>query len=311
MANQRPTTILGTDPFERSDGTRVALLQSKQALTVIQLGLTYLALGLGLAFVLLPMFWLLSTALKYSGDIYIYPPVFLSIPPYWQSFVEIFQFPQIPMLLFIRNSVIVALPSVTGTVASSALVAYSFARLRWWGRDFLFAMTLATMMLPSQVTLIPQYIVFKSFGWLDTWFPLIIPMLFGTPIYIFLLRQFFLGISRELDDAARIDGCGTFGIFWRIILPLSKPALAAVAIFSFQVNWNEFFAPLIYLNSTDKFTLSLGIRLFNTPEGASQQMWSWNYLMAASFITILPILIIFFFAQRLFIQGIVVTGLKG
>jgi ABC-type glycerol-3-phosphate transport system permease component len=171
--------------------------------------------------------------------------------------------------------------------------------------------TLATMLLPSQVTLIPTYILFKSLGWLDTWFPLIVASLFGAPIYIFLLRQFFLSISPELDDAARIDGCGTLGILGRIIVPLSVPALGTVAIFSFQGHWNEFFQALIYLNSVDKFVLSLGIRLFNTPEGAGQQMWSWNYLMAASLIAILPILVIFFFAQRFFIQGIVVTGLKG
>ena len=311
MAKEPLATSLALETTNRQTTGRVGLRESKHALTVVRLGLTYLILGLGLAFVLLPMFWLISTALKYSGDIYLYPPVFLSIPPFWQSFVAIFEFPQIPMLLFIRNSLIVAIPAVAGTVISSALVGYSFSRLRWWGRDFLFALTLATMMLPSQVTLIPTYIIFKNFGWLDTWYPLIIPALFGAPMYIFLLRQFFLGISPELDDAARIDGCGPFGIFWRITLPLSTPALGAVAIFSFQAHWNEFFTPLIYLNSVEKFTLSLGIRLFNTPEGASQQQWSWNYLMAASFITILPILIIFFFAQRLFIQGIVVTGLKG
>jgi ABC-type glycerol-3-phosphate transport system permease component len=300
---------LASGPAARS--TQVGLWQSQRALTTFRLGLTYLVLGVGLSFVLLPMFWLISTALKYSGDIYAYPPVFLSIPPYWRSFADIFTFPAIPMLVFIRNSLIVAIPSVAGTVASSTVVAYSFARLRWWGRDALFAVTLATMMLPSQVTLIPTYILFKSIGWLDTWYPLIIPSLFGAPIYIFLLRQFFLGISPELDDAARMDGCGTLGILWRIIVPLSMPALGAVAIFSFQGHWNEFFTPLIYLNSVDKFVLSLGIRLFNTPEGAGQQQWSWNYLMAASFIAILPILIIFFFAQRFFVQGIVVTGLKG
>ena len=300
---------LASDPVARS--RPVGFRQSQRALTSLRLGLTYLVLGLGLSFVLLPMFWLISTAIKDNGDIYAYPPIFLSIPPYWQSFVEIFNFPGIPMVLFIRNSLIVAIPAVAGTVVSSTLVAYSFARLRWWGRDTLFAVTLATMMLPSQVTLIPAFIVFKSIGWLDTWYPLIIPALFGAPIYIFLLRQFFLGISPELDDAARIDGCGTLGILWRIIVPLSMPALGAVAIFSFQGHWNEFFTPLIYLNSVDKFTIALGIRLFNTPEGAGQQQWSWNYLMAASFIAILPILLIFFFAQRFFVQGIVVSGLKG
>jgi ABC-type glycerol-3-phosphate transport system permease component len=257
------------------------------------------------------MFWLISTALKHPGDVYAYPPVFLSIPPYWQSFAEIFAFPRIPMWLFIRNSLIVAVPSVVGTVISSALVAYSFARLRWWGRDHLFAVTLAMMMLPSQVTLIPTYILFRTLGWLDTWFPLIVPSLFGAPFYIFLLRQFFLTIPPELDDAARTDGCGPLGTFWRIVLPLSKPALATVAIFSFQYHWNDFFHPLIYLNSVDRFVLALGIRLFNTPEGAAQQQWSWNYLMAASFLAILPVLVTFFFAQRLFVQGIVVSGSKG
>jgi multiple sugar transport system permease protein len=307
VTNQRgpPASTVLTRP------ARTGFFQSRRALTDLQLGLTYLVLSMGLVFVLLPMFWLISTALKHPGDVYAYPPVFLSIPPYWQSFAEIFAFPRIPMWLFIRNSLIVAVPSVIGTVISSALVAYSFARLRWWGRDHLFAVTLAMMMLPSQVTLIPTYILFRTLGWLDTWFPLIVPSLFGAPFYIFLLRQFFLTIPPELDDAARTDGCGPLGTFWRIVLPLSKPALATVAIFSFQQHWNDFFHPLIYLNSVDRFVLALGIRLFNTPEGAAQQQWSWNYLMAASFLAILPVLVTFFFAQRLFVQGIVISGSKG
>ncbi len=285
---------------------RTGVWQSKRALTNVQLGVTYLVLGLGLAFVLLPMFWLISTALKYGGDIYAYPPVFLSIPLYWQSFVEIFQFPQIPMALFIRNSLIVTTPGVLGTVLSSAMAAFAFARLRWWGRDVLFALTLATMMLPSQVTLIPTYIVFKSLGWLDTWFPLIVPSLFGAPVYIFLLRQFFLSIPLELEDAAYIDGANALQILIQLFLPLSRPALTAVTVFQFIGSWNDFMGPLIYLTDTEKRTISIGLQSFLGQYGAD-----WTHLMAASVMATVPILVVFFIAQRYFIQGIVTTGLTG
>ncbi len=183
---------------------------------------------------------------------------------------------------------------------------YAFARLRWAYRNTLFIVVLATMMLPRQVTLIPTFILFtRVFGWKDTFYPLIVPSFFAVPFFVFLLRQFYMTLPFELDDAATIDGCSKFGVFLRIILPLSKPALAAVAIFSFQWNWNDFFYPLIYLFDKDKFTLALGLRFFQGNYGTD-----WHYLMAASLVVMLPVIRVFFFTQRIFIQGFVYQGFK-
>ena len=192
-----------------------------------------------------------------------------------------------------------------GEVIVSSIVAYAFSRLRWRGRNALFIVVLATMMLPRQVTLIPEFIVFRQLGMIDTFWPLILPSWFGNPFYIFLLRQYFLTHSRELDQAAVIDGCSRFGVFWRITLPMSKPVLGAVAIFSFQFHWNDFFRPLIFLLDQDKYTLALGLRFFQGTYGTE-----WNSLMAVSLVVMLPLIIVFFFAQRYFIQGVVFTGYK-
>ncbi len=180
-----------------------------------------------------------------------------------------------------------------------------FSRLRWWGRNFIFILMLSTMMLPPHITLIPQFILFKSLGWIDTFLPLIVPTFFGGPWLTFLVRQYMMSIPRELDDAARIDGCSNFGVYWRIIMPLSKPAVLIVVIFVFNGTWNEFLLPLIYLHSADNFTLALGLRMF---QGESST--SWNLLMAASILTMLPVIILFFSAQKYFMQGIVFTGVK-
>ncbi len=196
---------------------------------------------------------------------------------------------------------------MVGTLLSSSIVAYGFARLRARGRDVLFMILLSTMMIPPQVTMIPVFALFKLLNWTDTFKPLIIPNFFGGAFFIFLLRQFYMTIPIELDDAAKIDGCSYLGIFSRIILPLTKPALATVAIFSFMWSWNDFMDPLIYLNSRDKLTLTLALNRFTGMYG----MTAWNLLMAASLVVALPCFVLFFFAQRYFIQGIVVTGLKG
>jgi len=196
---------------------------------------------------------------------------------------------------------------MVGTLLSSSIVAYGFARLRARGRDVLFMILLSTMMIPPQVTMIPVFALFKLLNWTDTFKPLIIPNFFGGAFFIFLLRQFYMTIPIELDDAAKIDGCSYLSIFSRIILPLTKPALATVAIFSFMWSWNDFMDPLIYLNSRDKLTLTLALNRFTGMYG----MTAWNLLMAASLVVALPCFVLFFFAQRYFIQGIVVTGLKG
>jgi ABC-type glycerol-3-phosphate transport system permease component len=177
--------------------------------------------------------------------------------------------------------------------------------MRWWGRNFIFILMLSTMMLPPHITLIPQFILFKWLGWIDTVLPRIVPTFFGGPWLTFLVRQYMMSIPRELDDAARIDGCSNFGVYWRIIMPLSKPAVLIVVIFVFNGTWNEFLLPLIYLHSSDNFTLALGLRMF---QGESST--SWNLLMAASILTMLPVIILFFSAQKYFMQGIVFTGVK-
>ena len=213
----------------------------------------------------------------------------------------------IPFWDYAVNSVHITLLVLLGSVGSSALVAYAFARLRARGRDILFVILLSRLMLPGEVTLVSTYLIFKFLGWLDTYNPLIVPAYFGSAFYIFMLRQFYLTLPIELDDAAKIDGCGYLGIFTRIILPLSKPGLATVAIFSFFDTWNAFQAPLIYLNTMEKYTLSVGLTFFH-----DQYMGTpWNQMMAASLLTMIPCLVVFFFAQRTFIQGAVLTGLKG
>ena len=208
-----------------------------------------------------------------------------------------------PFGRYVWNTSVITLLDVVRKMISCSLVAFSFARLRWRGREIVFLIMLATMMLPPQVTMIPYFIVFKNLELIDTIVPLVLPNWLGGPFLTFLLRQFFMSIPLDLDDAARIDGTSIFGIYWRIVLPLSKPALAAVAIFMFNGSWNDFFGPLIYLHSRDKYTISLGLRSFQ-----DQNYTEWHLLMAASLVAMLPVVLIFFFAQKYFIQGIVFTG---
>ena len=215
---------------------------------------------------------------------------------------------RVPMfVVYVYNTLVVAVLGMIGVVFSSALVAYGFSRIRWRGRDTCFLITLSTMMIPFAVTMIPLYGIFRALGWIGTLKPLWVPAFFGGAFNIFLLRQFFLTIPQDLSDAARIDGCSEFGIFWRIILPLSKPALAVVALFHFMWAWRDFMAPLIYLTKKETYTLSLGLHFYQSQHGGSE----WHYLMAASTLMILPVIVLFFFTQRTFIQGISTTGMKG
>ncbi|MCX7847083.1 MAG: carbohydrate ABC transporter permease [bacterium] len=213
----------------------------------------------------------------------------------------------IPFGRYTLNTLILCFLTVLGTTLSNSLVAYGFARIEWPGRDLYFAVTLATMMVPFPVTMISLYALFKWLGWVGTWLPLWVPTFFGSAFNIFLLRQFYLSIPKDLTEAARIDGCSEFQIYWRIILPLSRPALAVVALFQFMGTWNDFLGPLLYLNDQNKFTLSLGLQFFQSQSGGTE----WHLLMAASTLMLLPILVLFFFTQKTFIQGIVTTGLKG
>lgn len=210
-------------------------------------------------------------------------------------------------VLYLYNTLTVAVLGMVGVVFSSALVAYGFARIRWKGRDTCFVLTLATMMVPFAVTMVPLYGVFRALGWIGTLKPLWVPAWFGGAFNIFLLRQFFLTIPQDLTDAARIDGCTEFGIFWRIMLPLSKPALAVVALFHFMWAWKDFMGPLIFLTEQNTFTLSLGLQFYQSQHGGSE----WHYLMAAATMMIVPVIVLFFFTQKTFIQGISTTGMKG
>ena len=209
-------------------------------------------------------------------------------------------------LLYLWNTVYITLLSILGTLFSSSLVAYSFARLRWPGRDPLFLVLLATMMLPQAVTMIPVFLIFRALGWVDTLRPLWVPSFFAGAFSVFLLRQFFMTIPMDLEDAAKIDGCSYFGIYRRIMLPLIKPALAALTIMTFMASWNNFMGPLIYINSPEKMPLAYALQLF---QGA--HLTEFGLLMAAATLVMLPVLLVFFFTQRYFIQGITLTGIKG
>lgn len=281
----------------------------------------------------LPLIWMVSTSLKPVEQTLAHPPTFVprpieKIPSYFvDNYIGhpsggtenadpdvrgdagvrgVLTDPVVDFPLYLRNTLIVALLSVTGMVLSSAVVAYGFARVRWRGRGPLFALVLATMMIPFPVLMGPLYIVFKSFGWIGSFKPLWVPAWFGGAFGIFLLRQFYLTIPRELDEAARLDGCSHWGIFWRVILPLSKPALAVVGLFHFIFVWNDFLGPLIFLQQRDQFTLALGLQLYQSQAGNVP----WNLLMAASTLVVLPVLIVFLLAQRTFIEGIATSGLK-
>ncbi|MFN3651218.1 MAG: carbohydrate ABC transporter permease [Armatimonadota bacterium] len=252
----------------------------------------------------LPFFWLVSTSLKADAELFSAEMVWLPARPQWQNYREAVRY--IPFFLFLKNTLVICALSVVGTVFSSSLVAYSFSRIRWPGRDALFVLLLATMMLPAQVTMIPVFSIFRALGWVDTILPLVVPTFLGTAFFIFMLRQFFLSIPHELSDAARIDGCSEWDIYRRVVMPLSRPALATVGLFTFIAAWNDFAGPLLYLNDERKATLSLGLQQFVTQHGTE-----WSLLMAASTLMTIPIIVLFFLAQRTFIQGITLTGIKG
>jgi ABC-type glycerol-3-phosphate transport system permease component len=253
---------------------------------------------------LLPFFWMVSTSLKPNEQVYLIPPKWVPNPIVWSNYPRAFSFA--PFGLYIKNSLIIAIVCVVGVVFSSSLAGYSFAKLRWPGRDITFFILLSTMMLPGQVTMIPIFILFKKFGWINTFYPLTVPAFFGGGAFnIFLMRQFFLTIPYELDEAARIDGASFFKIYTNIELPLAIPVITAISIFTFIGAWNEFMGPLIYLNDSSKYTIQLGLRMFQADFQSD-----WSALMAMSIVTALPCIILFFVAQRYFIQGIVLTGLK-
>jgi multiple sugar transport system permease protein len=251
-----------------------------------------------------PFIWMLSTAFKHGRETFTLPPTLLPSVPQWQNFTIAISYAGLH--IGILNSTILVAINMVGELLVCSLVAFSFARLRWPGRQLCFVLMLSTMMLPNAVTMVPLFILFKELEWLNTFLPLTVPAFFGHPFYIFLLRQFYTTIPRELDDAARIDGASIPAIWARIMLPLIGPGLAAVAIFTFRSVWNDFMGPLIYLNDPNLRTMALALWSFRQESGIE-----WNLLMAASTLMTIPMVIIFFLFQRYFTQGITLTGVKG
>ncbi len=269
----------------------------------------YAIVTAGAIVIMFPFYWMFTTALKPPDEVVTYPIKWVPSRLIWSNYPKAIYALPVSALVFLKNSIVLSVLVTVGTVLSSAVVAYPFARLRFPGRRPMFLLILATMMIPGQVTMIPLFMIFSKLGWVNTYLPLVVPAYFGDAYYIFLLRQFFATIPREMDDAAKIDGCGPVGLFFRIIMPLARPALGVTAIFSFSGMWNAFMGPLIYLNRMEQFPLALGLRAFQS--GPGSRSISWESLMAISVLMTVPVLLLFFVAQRSYIQGIVITGVKG
>lgn len=256
-------------------------------------------------FFVLPWIWMFSTSLKSPQELNVWPPIWIPNPPRWDNYIHAFNEAQLD--IYAINTFKVTISSVVGAVLSNALIAYGFACIDWPGRDAVFGIVLATMILPGFVTFIPLYIIFRKINWINTFYPLVVPVWLGNPFFIFLLRQFFMGLPEELSDSARVDGASELRIFAQIALPLARPALAVVALFQFISSWNAYFGPLIYLSDGSKWTITLGIANMRTAYGFSNFAW----IMAATTISTIPIIMLFFFTQRTFIEGVTLTGLKG
>lgn len=267
--------------------------------------LTYVVLVLGAAVLMVPFFWMLSTSLKREAEVMVWPVKWLPDKLLWNNYVEVFT--RAPFGRYMLNSTILAVVAIVGQLIGSSISGFGFARMRFPGRGALFMVMLSTMMLPAWVVVVPHFMMFKAIGWLDSYLPMMVPAFFGSPFYIFLCRQAFLGISAELEDAARIDGASSFRIFAQIFLPLAKPTLATIAIFTFYGSWNSLLYPLVYLRTQLKFPISLGMRVFQTSDPG---VIHYPRMMAAAMVSLTPPLVMFFIAQRLFIQGVVMTGVE-
>jgi len=266
----------------------------------------YIVLTLGAVAMILPFLWMVSTSLKEPQAIYTFPPKWIQKPIIWTAYIKVWKV--VPFARFYFNSIFVAFCVTVGQVVTSAFAAYAFSRLRFPGRDKLFFGYLATMMIPSSVILVPVYVLMVYFRWIDTYKGIIVPAIF-TAYGTFMLRQFFMTIPRDLEDAARIDGCSLFGIFWRIIIPLSKPVLATLTMFTAWANWESFMWPLVIGESIEMKTLPIGLSYFQEVYQFTQP--EWNLLMAGSLLSILPLVILFIFTQKFFVEAIRLSGIKG
>lgn len=284
----------------QSGGLSSKMLQNSVLRTIFTIIVT-----VGALFVLAPIIWMLSTSLKSEGSVLLMPPQWIPHPLQWKNYADALDFMDGGRVF--GNTLFIVVLSIIGQLIASTLAGFGFARIQVPGREVLFILVLTGFMLPVQVTLIPQFILFSHLGWIDTYYPLIVPEFMGAPFFIFLARQFFLTLPAEMDEAARIDGCGYFGIYWRIILPMSKPLLGIIAIQTFMNAWNDFLRPLIFLHTASKYTLALTLQNFTADYG----MTPWHLLMAATLMALLPCIALFFLAQRYFIQGIVISGVKG
>ncbi len=290
---------------------QVGLLQSASFKSFLGRGILYLVAISSSAMFMFPFVWTVLSSLKTGGELFTFPPTWFPEVAQYQNYPKVFEI--VSWAAWTWNSTFVSIVSTFGAVLTAALVGYSFARFRYPARDVLFMITLSTMMLPVEVTLIPLYLMFAKIGWLDSYRPLIVPSFFGGSAFlIFLMRQFFMSIPIDLDEAARIDGANYLRIFWQILIPLSIPVTATAAVLTFMAQWNEFLQPFIFLNTKSKYTLAIGIRYFQAVAGfADDTEPKYHLLMAASVMMTAPIIIIFFLAQRYLVQGIVMSGIKG
>jgi ABC-type glycerol-3-phosphate transport system permease component len=276
------------------------VLIEKVGLIVLQIIMTLVVISF-----LIPTIWMVSSSLKHTTEVFAHPIVWIPKDPQWKNYIKIFE--NLPFGTFILNTAIVTGGAVLGTIVSSIMVGYSFSRLNWPGRNILFGVMISTMMLPAVVTLIPLFIEFRSFDWIDTFKPLVVPFWFASStLYVFLIIQFFRGLPIELEEAALIDGANRIQILARILIPLSKPVLATILVFSLIQHYNDFLSPLIYLNSMENWTLALGIRALN-----DTNVKNWELVFSAGTLMFTPVFLLFVFAQRFFVQGIALTGFGG
>lgn len=264
----------------------------------------FVVLALGSLMFLIPFFWMLSTSLKSKAEIFSFPVIWIPSTFHWENYTRALTV--LPFGRYFANTFIIAFCRIAGQVVACSIVAFSFARLKFPGRNALFMVMLSTLMLPGIVTMIPSFVVFTKIGWMNSWLPLIVPMLFATPYNTFLLRQFYMTLPRDLDEAAKLDGCTNWGIFLRVLFPLTIPAVTAIVVFQFMDAWNDFMGPLLYLRDSELYTVSLGLSLFQ-----GKIRTEWQLLMAASAVAMVPSLILFAVAQKYIIGGIALTGIKG